>query len=189
MRITSGEFRGLNLSVPSGDDVRPTQDRVREALFSMLGECVQGALFLDVFAGSGAVGLEAISRGASRAVFVERDSRAFTCLTANIARCNAADRCDAHRADALAWLASHCKSPSPQAPFDVAFADPPYALASQGVYFDAMRLLADGNYMSPNGIFVAEMASHHAPDESPAWELIRDRTYGQSRIAIYRRKP
>ena len=77
MRITSGEFRGRVISAPPGEDVRPTQDRVREALFSMLGECVRGATFLDLFAGTGAVGLEAVSRGAAKAVFVEMSPRSI----------------------------------------------------------------------------------------------------------------
>ena len=171
------------IAVPSGEDVRPTQDRVREALFSMLGECVQGEAFLDLFAGSGAVGLEAISRGASRAVFVERDPRAFTCLSSNIERSGAASRCETHRSDVLSWLASPARDR-----FGVAFADPPYALAAEGVYADLLRLLADGGHVPPGAIFVAEMTSRRECDASDAWELLRDRVYGQTRLAVYRRK-
>jgi 16S rRNA (guanine966-N2)-methyltransferase len=183
MRITSGEFRGRTVDAPAGADVRPTQDRVREALFSMLGECVRGAAFLDLFAGSGAVGLEAVSRGASRAAFVESAARPFACLSANIARFGAAPRCETFRADVLAWLAAPARTP-----FDVAFADPPYALCEQGVYQQLLQLLADGGHVPQGGLFVAEMTSRRSCDESPAWELLRDRVYGQSRLAVYRRK-
>ena len=182
MRITSGEFRGRAISAPPGEDVRPTQDRVREALFSMLGECVRGATFLDLFAGTGAVGFEAVSRGAAKAVFVEMAPRSIACISANVERAGAGPRCETHRADALSWLAS-CPVTA-----DIAFADPPYALGDQGVYAEVMRLLAERNVVTPGGIFVAEMASRRACDDSPAWELLRDRVYGQSRLAVYRRK-
>ena len=182
MRITSGEFHGRAITVPPGEDVRPTQDRVREALFSMLGECVRGAVFLDLFAGTGAVGLEAVSRGAARAVFVESAPRSAACISANVERTKAGSRCEMHRADVLSWLAS-CSVTA-----DIAFADPPYALGDQGVYEEVMRLLAERGVIPPGGIFVAEMASRRACGESPAWELLRDRVYGQSRLAVYRRK-
>jgi len=183
MRITSGEFRGRPLSVPPGDDVRPTQDRVREALFSILGDCVRGAVFLDLFAGSGAVGLEAISRGAARAVFVEREQRPIAFLSSNIERLKASSRCEIHRSDVLAWLSSPVR-----VGFDIVFADPPYALGDEGVYVDLLRLLADGDRLRPGALFVAEMTSRRVCEESPAWELLRDRVYGQSRLAVYRRK-
>ena len=182
MRITSGEFRGRAITAPPGEDVRPTQDRVREALFSMLGECVRGAVFLDLFAGTGAVGLEAVSRGAAKAVFVESAPRSVACISANVERAGAGPRCETHRADALAWLAS-CSLTA-----DIAFADPPYALGDQGVYVEVMRLVAERGVVPTGGIFVAEMASRRACDDSLVWELLRDRVYGQSRLAVYRRK-
>ena len=89
---------------------------------------------------------------------------------------------ETHRADALSWLAS-CSVTA-----DIAFADPPYALGDQGVYGEVMRLVAERGVVPPGGIFVAEMASRRACDDSPAWELLRDRVYGQSRLAVYRRK-
>lgn len=183
MRITSGEFKGRTISVPSGENVRPTQDRVREALFSMLGDCVEGVAFLDLFAGSGAVGIEAVSRGASRSVFVERDRRSFACLSANIAGIGAAPRCETHCADVLAWLSAPARSD-----FGIVFADPPYALGDEGVYAEILRLLATGGYVREGGIFVAEMTSKRDCETSPEWELLRDRVYGQSRLAVYRKK-
>ena len=160
MRIAGGEWRGRNLRVPQGDAVRPTQDRVREALFSMLQFELEGANFLDLFAGSGAVGLEALSRGAARATFVELSPRHVACVNANIALVKAEARASVVRADVYAWLASA----APMA----------FEVAERGV-------------VKEGGLFIAEMKSHQSPDASPLWELCRDRTYGHTRLAVYRR--
>ena len=182
MRIAGGEWKGRVLKVPAGDAVRPTQDRVREALFSMLQFELQGANVLDLFAGSGSVGLEALSRGASRATFVELAPRHAACLQANIAMVKAADRCAVVKADVYSWLNTAA------GPFDVAYADPPYALGAEQGYARVLALLAERNVVKPGGLFVAEMKGRQAPDESPLWDLVRDRVYGQTRIAVYRRK-
>ena len=152
MRIAGGEWRGRALKVPPGDVLRPTQDRVREALFSMLMHETPGAHLLDLFAGVGGVGLEALSRGLVRA-------------------------------DVVAWLETFAG-----APFDVAFADPPYELGVQKGYVAVLATLAERNVVKPGGLFVAELTSRQLPDESPLWDLCRDRVYGQTRLAIYRRK-
>lgn len=182
MRIAGGEWRGRSLRVPQGDAVRPTQDRVREALFSMLQFELGGASFLDLFAGSGAVGLEALSRGAARAVFVELSPRHVACVKANIALVGAEARVSVVRADAYAWLASA----APLA-FDVAYADPPYELGAERGYARMLALLAERGVVKEGGLFIAEMKSHQAPDVSPLWELCRDRAYGHTRLAVYRR--
>ena len=182
MRIAGGGWRGRTLRVPTGDAVRPTQDRVREALFSMLQFELAGAAFLDLFAGSGAVGLEALSRGAARATFVELAPRHLACLQANVAAFGAAARCAVVRADVYDWLARERG-----ARFDVAYADPPYELGAEKGYARVLALLAARDVVKAGGLFIAEMKAHQTPDESPLWELVRDRTYGQTRIAIYRR--
>ena len=182
MRIAGGEWKGRNLKVPSGDAVRPTQDRVREALFSMLQFELQGANVLDLFAGSGAVGLEALSRGASRATFVELAPRHLACLQANIATVKAEARCTAVKADVYAWLNTAAGG------FDVAYADPPYELGAAQGYARVLALLAERNVVKEGGLFIAEMKAHQDPDDSPLWDLVRDRVYGQTRIAVYRRK-
>src|SRR6185437_17040805 len=108
MRIVAGAWRGRSLTAPTGTETRPTADRVRQALFDILmhapwagRSAVEGACVLDVFAGTGAMALEALSRGAARAVFVERSRPALTALRANIAACRAADRCEVLPIDAL----------------------------------------------------------------------------------------
>ena len=182
MRISGGEFRGRVLHAPRGMDVRPTQDRVREALFSMLQNEIRGTEFLDLFAGSGGVGLEALSRGAARATFVESSPQSLACIKRNMEALQAGPRCRAIRADAYAWLRG-----TPPGPFDIAYADPPYALGAKQGYAGMLERLAEGGFVRPGGLFVAEMRQGQSPDGSPLWELCRDRIYGQTRIAVYRR--
>ncbi len=178
------------LSVPKGLDVRPTQDRVREALFSMLQNDICGARFLDLFAGSGSVGLEALSRGAAEVVFVEQAPRSLACLAQNIAMLKVEDRSRVIRADVYAWLSAASNVPNGPG-FDIVYADPPYALAAARGYVDMLARLAEGGFVASDGLFVAEMGVGQALDLSPAWELCRDRAYGQTRLAIYafRKKP
>lgn len=126
MRIVAGEWRGRRISAPSGDSVRPTLDRVREAWMSMLHTSLPDARVLDLFAGSGALGLEALSRGAAHVDFLENDPRAFRVLNENIALLGAGDRCAAHLEDALDFLAMDRRADADGRTHDVAFADPPY---------------------------------------------------------------
>ena len=181
MRIAGGEFRGRVLHAPKGLDVRPTQDRVREALFSMLQNEIGGARFLDLFAGSGSVGLEALSRGAAMATFVEQSPHSLSSITKNIAMLKAESRCNVIRADVYAWIAAAHDGLD----FDIVYADPPYALGAEHGYADMLTRLADGGIVKPGGLFVVEMRHGQTPDTSPAWELCRDRTYGQTRLAVY----
>jgi len=122
MRIVAGEFGGRRLVTPRDGRVRPTADRVREALMSILVEALPGARILDLFAGSGALGLEAVSRGAASAEFVELNAPSLHALRINIAALGLEARCTVHRGDALRFAER-----LPPAAFDVAFADPPYA--------------------------------------------------------------
>jgi len=194
VRISGGEFRGRVLSVPKGLDVRPTQDRVREALFSMLQNDIRGARFLDLFAGSGSVGLEALSRGAETVAFVEHAPRSLACLSRNIAMLKVEGRCRVIRADVYAWLAAApmagngLESSDHSAAFDIAYADPPYAVGAEHGYATVLARLVEGGFVKPGGLFIAEMTAGQALDSSPAWELCRDRTYGQTRLVVYRRR-
>lgn len=122
IRIIAGEFKGRRLKTPAGDTVRPTADRVREAWFSILQRPVRGARVLDLFAGSGALGLEALSRGAVSADFVEVHRLALAALKANVATLQVDDHVVIHRGDALKFAER-----LPPGRYDVAFADPPYA--------------------------------------------------------------
>ncbi len=182
MRIAGGEWCGRTLKVPPGDAVRPTQDRVRSALFSMIQAEIAGASFLDLFAGAGSVGLEALSRGAARATFVECNPRHAACLAANVSALRAEARAEIVRADAFAWPAVGGSGRA----FDIAFADPPYALVAERGYAPLLAALAESGAVRPGGLFVAEMATRQAAEAHPLWELCRDRAYGQTRIAVYR---
>jgi 16S rRNA (guanine966-N2)-methyltransferase len=122
IRIIAGDFKGRRLKTPAGDAVRPTADRVREAWFSILQRSVRGARVLDLYAGSGALGLEALSRGAVTADFVEVNRVALAALKANIKTLHVDDRTGVHRLDALRFTEKLHPGQ-----YDVAFADPPYA--------------------------------------------------------------
>jgi 16S rRNA (guanine966-N2)-methyltransferase len=127
MRIVAGEFGGRRLSRPKDPRVRPTADRVREAWMSILADTIPGARVLDLYAGSGALGLEALSRGATSATFVELNPPSLQALQANVAALGVADRATVHRGDALRYVAG-----LPGGAFDLALADPPYARDDAG---------------------------------------------------------
>lgn len=185
MRITGGEMRGRIVEVPRSDAVRPTQDRVREALFNILAPEMAGACFLDLFAGSGAVGLEALSRGAAHATLVEADRRHAAVATKNASALlgpYAASRAHVVVADAYRWAAAY-SGPG----FTIAFADPPYALGEERGYAAFLATLAERGVVRPDGLFVAEMTAVQHAEETPGWDLLRDRRYGKTRICIWRR--
>lgn len=183
MRITGGEFGGRNLSVPKTGDIRPTQDRVREALFSMLQSEIPGCDFLDLFAGTGSAGLEALSRGASSVTFVELNPRHIAVLRRNVETIAGPERrADVVRADVYRWLERYFGGG-----FSVAFADPPYALGEEKGYAAVLATLAARGVVRPGGVFAAEMTAAQAADSAPGWELLRERDYGKTRLAVWRR--
>lgn len=185
MRITGGTFGGRRIDVPDTDAIRPTQDRVREALFNILAPEIAGADFLDLFAGSGAVGIEALSRGVKSVVFVERERRHLAVLKGNLGALRLADdpRCVLVTADAYRYLSAYSG-----AGFSIVFADPPYALGEERGYAAVLATLAERGVVRPNGLFIAEMTAAQRSEETPGWELLRDRTYGKTRICIWRRQ-
>ncbi len=181
MRITGGKFGGRNLKVPKTDAIRPTQDRVREALFNILAPEIAGADFLDLFAGCGAVGIEALSRGAKSVTFVEKDRRHVSVLRDNLSvLCGDGN---VVIADCYHFISSYSG-----AGFSIAFADPPYALGEEKGYAQVLATLAERNVVRPNGLFVAEMTAIQRAEETPGWDLLRDRTYGKTRLCIWRRQ-
>ena len=188
MRITGGEFGGRNLKVPKSDAIRPTQDRVREAVFNIIQFEVAGSDFLDLFAGSGAVGLEALSRGAKSVTFVERERRHLAVLKENLSSFSRsssdsrASEAAVVAADCYRWLATY-SGPG----FSIGFADPPYALGEEKGYAQVLASLLARNVIRPGGLFIAEMTAVQKAEETPGWELVRDRTYGKTRICMWRR--
>jgi len=183
MRVTGGEHCGRSLVVPKSDDIRPTQDRVRQALFNILSPEIGGAVFLDLFAGCGAVGIEALSRGAASVTFVERDRRHAAALRQNVTALRLPPAsCDLVVADVYRWLSAYV-GPG----FTMAFADPPYRLGEERGYAQVLATLAGRNVVRPDGLFIAEMTAVQHAEETPGWDLLRDKTYGKTRLCIWRR--
>lgn len=181
MRIVAGTAGGLEIATPK-TDLRPTMDRVRGAIFSSLGEFIVGARVLDLFAGSGGLGIEALSRGAASAVFVDSDRRASATIEKNLAHTRLTGTIQTidifHYLDRLAGAAT----------FDVIIADPPYA-KKPGERDFAPELLRSESLrraLKPGGIFVLEHLPHATLDPGPEWELIRDKRYGATAVAFLR---
>lgn len=189
MRITGGEFCGRNLIVPKSDEIRPTQDRVRQALFNIIQGEVTGCDFLDLFSGSGAVGLEALSRGAASATFVEQSRKHIEVLNKNLTALATSPHSPIRQsansvicADVYRWLSTYV-GPG----FTIGFADPPYRLGEERGYAQVLATLAERNVIRPDGLFIAEMTAVQKAEETPGWDLLRDREYGKTRICIWRR--
>jgi len=173
MRIVAGEYRGRRLKAPAGTATRPTADRVREAVFNILGD-VEGLIVLDLFAGSGALGIEALSRGAGATTFVDRDDRALAAVRANLEAFGAVARIV--RSDAVAFLQR-----GEGAMYDLVFLDPPYDSAPE-LGRRLSELLPDA--VAEEAVIVTE-SDKRAPLEL-GLPLHDERTYGDTRIAIHR---
>jgi 16S rRNA (guanine966-N2)-methyltransferase len=172
MRIVAGEYRGRPLKAPPGRSTRPTADKVREALFSILGP-IEGTTVLDLFAGSGALGIEALSRGAESATFVERDRRAAAVIRENLAGVGASG--EVVEQDALRWLRR-----APSAGFGLVFVDPPYDFAAELGVTLSQRLPA---VLAAGARTVTE--SDKRNPLTLDLPLLDERTYGDTRIAIH----
>ena len=179
LRIIGGEWRGRRIRFPGEGGIRPTPDRVRETLFNWLMAKVAGSRCLDLFAGSGALGLEALSRGAAHATFVERDRRNVAGLREITSRL-APGRSKVIEAEALAWLAG------PAQAFDIVFLDPPFA---DGLLADAMRLLEARGWLAADAFIYLEMpAKAGAPALPAGWSMHRTGRAGAVGYHLARRQ-
>lgn len=182
MRIVAGEFRGRRLHSPRGLRIRPTTDRVREAVFNIIAAEVPGATVLDLFAGTGALGLEAISRGADRAVFVDRDATALRLLHTNISLCGAEGRARVIHSSAEHALS---KLEAERIVFELIFMDPPYGKG------DLEKLLPQLHKVARN--FATAVAEHHVKEILPPacgpWLRIKERVYGDTAVSFYLNSP
>ena len=177
MRVTGGSERGRQLKVPSGSSVRPTSDKVKQALFNILGERVTGALFLDLFAGAGGIGIEALSRGAARVVFVDVSRDSLSVVKHNIEALGFQDRASAVLSPAEVFL----KKPSGY--YDIVFLDPPYAEKMQPL----LELLADAGVLRFNAIVIAELFKKQPPPEhAGCLTRYREARYGDTVLAFYK---
>ncbi len=182
MRVTGGKAKGIPIKAPGGMRTRPTSDKLRGALFDTLRESVAGARALDLFAGSGALGIEALSRGAEHVVFVENDSNAVRTIADNLAKTRLSEKGEIIRADfrlAVRKLRKRGKR------FDLVFIDPPY---EAGLLADVAGVLTKHCITSPEAIIVVEHFKKTEPPPSISGiPLARTRTYGQTALSYFQR--
>jgi 16S rRNA (guanine966-N2)-methyltransferase len=185
VRITAGKHKGRKLAVPAGRDVRPTSDRARQALFNILehgkfveggGSPIRGAHVLDAFAGSGALGLEALSRGATQAIFMENGGEALNAIRRNVEACREHGNAEVLRADAT-------RPPKARVACDVAFLDPPY---HKGLSAPALAALAGAGWLAEDAICCVELAADEEITPPDGFEQLDERRYGAARILIMR---
>ena len=175
MRVITGQARGMKLITLEGDDVRPTTDMVKEAIFSIIQFSVPGAKVLDLFAGSGQLGIEALSRGASSCTFIDRNKAAVDAVRENLAHCKLVDSAKVENTDSLNFLKLT------PAKYDIAFLDPPYR---QGILDKAMPLL--GRVMNEGAVAVCEHEKEYQPAESYGDLKLRKRyKYGKIMLSVY----
>jgi 16S rRNA (guanine966-N2)-methyltransferase len=185
VRIVSGEFRGRALVAPPGEGTRPTSDRARQAVFNILEHApwspgLQGRRVIDLFAGSGALALEALSRGAAYALLVETDEAARGAIRQNIEALHLFGRTRVHRRDATDLGR---KPASDGAPFDLAFLDPPYA---KGLGEKALAGLTSGGWLAPGAVVVFERGASEPELEAPGYEVLDSRRYGAAKVWFLR---
>lgn len=188
--MIGGELGGRRLAAPRGLRTRPTTDRVKEALFAVLRpERLDGASVLDGYAGSGALSIEALSRGADRAVLVERDRRAAEVARANLSRTGLEERARVLVRSVRGVLAA---PPPPEAPFTLVFLDPPYEIAERELV-EVLAGLTRPGWLAPGAPVVMELRVATAPsDDGPAvpgwrpaaWETVWERTYGDTLVRV-----
>ncbi|MGI8890739.1 MAG: 16S rRNA (guanine(966)-N(2))-methyltransferase RsmD [Chthoniobacterales bacterium] len=183
MRVIAGSSGGLRLFVPK-TEIRPTMDRVKGAIFSSLGERVLGARVLDLFAGTGALGIEALSRGAASAMFVESDRQAIAAIERNLTETGLTGRI--RKQDVFDFL-SHASTAEPH---ELIFADPPYDNSKLGDTFTKLLLRNDRlpERLAEDGVFVLEKRPGERLPATEFWEVIRRKTYGATETIFLQRK-
>jgi 16S rRNA (guanine966-N2)-methyltransferase len=179
MRVIAGSHRGRRLSGPQGTSLRPTSDKVREALFSILGPRVAGARFLDLYAGTGAVGIEAFSRGARVVTFVEADAQAIQVIRRNLTICRLVDQAELR----VSLTETFLRRRQWTAPYDIVFADPPYGETA------AVKLVvanADSGLLAEEAVMVIEQESDaESPAPAEGIRFLRRYEYGDTALVLY----
>lgn len=179
MRVITGKARGVNLKTPEGMRTRPTTDRVKEALFSAIQFDIPAASVLDLFGGTGQLGIEALSRGAKRAVFVDESEKACQLIRENLRRVKMERDASVVRSDYLAYL-SRCREK-----FNIIFLDPPYA---EVFLENALKMITEIDILQSGGIIVTERPlGKELPYEFEGYTRSKDYKYGKTLITLYRR--
>ena len=179
MRVIAGKARGTNLKTPEGLQTRPTVDRVKEAMFSILHFDLPGARVLDLFGGTGQLGIEALSRGASEAVFVDESMKACGLIKENLKRCKMEKDGKVIRSDYLQYLIRTTET------FDIVLLDPPYA---EVFLENSLKKISEIDILKSGGIIVAERpVGKEIPDELPGFTRSKDYKYGTVLLTLYRK--
>ena len=182
MRIIAGEARGIPLVAPKGSSTRPTSDRAKEGLFNIIGSSIKGSIFLDLFSGSGGIGIEAISRGAIACVFVDSSRSATIAIKENLRKAKLSDRAEVLEVtakNAINILRNRLE------PFNYVFLDPPYEGGQVG---ETVKALASSGILSIDcSVIIETGARSPLPDIREDFETIEDRKYGQSRFVFLKR--
>ena len=181
MRVTGGRYRGLRIRAPRGPGTRPATGRVRESVFSALGPAVVGARVLDLYAGSGSLGIEALSRGADSAVFVERSRPALVALRSNLRTVGVADRAVVAPRDVVRFLADEQVG----ARLDIVFADPPWDISSERL---AVILARAARRMAPGAVAVVTRRAGDVVPVVDGLEVADQRRHGDAEIVRYRKE-
>ncbi|MBQ9914712.1 MAG: 16S rRNA (guanine(966)-N(2))-methyltransferase RsmD [Clostridia bacterium] len=175
MRVISGSARGTKLFCPEGMDVRPTHDRVKEAVFSMLQNRLCGASVLDLFAGTGALGIEALSRGAKETVFVDRAESSLKLVRDNLEKTHLTEKATVTKSDYLSFLQNTNQQ------FDLIFLDPPYF---EDFLEKALKLISEKKLLSPGGIIYCETEGEPPALAETLFYVERDKKYGRARVLL-----
>jgi 16S rRNA (guanine966-N2)-methyltransferase len=176
MRIIAGLYKGRRLASAKGDWLRPTSDRNREFIFSWLGNLVENARVLDLFAGTGSVGIEALSRGADSAIFVDESLQAIEVIKKNLAMIDRT--APTIKQPVQAFLKGNVQ------PQDLVFADPPYRYAH---FIEIMHLLAERSWLAENGLLIYEAGSRTPVPQIPALQVIKQKIMGDTAVTVYGR--
>ncbi|MFS0879861.1 16S rRNA (guanine(966)-N(2))-methyltransferase RsmD [Metabacillus niabensis] len=180
MRVVSGNFKGRQLKAVPGMTTRPTTDKVKEAIFNMVGPYFDGGLALDLFAGSGGLGIESLSRGIDKCIFVDREIKAIQTIHKNLEACRAEQLAEVYRNDADRALKAIIKR---QLQFKLIFLDPPYKLQKLEAL---IKTMSDHNLILDNGYIVAEHGNEFVlPHEIGEYIQVKHETYGISSITVY----
>ena len=182
MRVISGKCKGKKLFALEGLSLRPTSDRVKEAIFDILQKFPPGEKVLDLFAGTGAMGIEALSRGAEKAVFVEGSGRSRTVLRRNVEACRLTGQAEVVPKEVQAGLKALAERGDS---FDLIFLDPPYG---KGLACRALETLSRSSLVGPDTLIVAEHSPDEDPSSVPLLERIDRRRYGRTEVSFFRRK-
>ncbi|MBQ8795866.1 MAG: 16S rRNA (guanine(966)-N(2))-methyltransferase RsmD [Clostridia bacterium] len=178
MRVITGSARGRRLMTLEGRDVRPTTDKVKESVFSIIQFQLQERVFLDLFAGSGQMGIEALSRGAKKAYLVDQSLKSIRVIEQNVKATGFEDKAQVVRQESKSFLATSREN------FDIAYVDPPFGL---GLIDEVLPLLAEK--MNKGGVILCECAdSEQVPDEAGDFILDRNYRYGKIKVSLYRHK-